>query len=144
MTYISVGLAAFLAATIFPFYSEIAVGAAVLAGYSVLGIWVAASLGNTLGAALNGILGRLLSAESARNKLRISDKHYTIAKSWFQRYGVYSLLLSWLPVVGDVLTVIAGILRVPWAQFVALVFIGKSVRYAVLIWLILAAKDSAA
>lgn len=125
-----------LAATIVPFYSELAVGAAVVAGYSPFLLWAVASAGNTLGAVINALLGRLLSAERARATFRLGERQYERACSWFQRYGKYSLLMSWLPVGGDALTVVAGALRVPWSAFLLLVFAGKATRYAVLIGLI--------
>lgn len=125
--------AAFAAATILPFYSEVAVGAAIAAGYPALAVWTAASTGNTLGAVVNGALGRVLTSSAVRRKLRIGEQAFERATERFNRYGAWSLLLAWLPVGGDALTVVGGAMRVPWWQFVTLVFIGKSARYAVLI-----------
>lgn len=142
MVYLSVFGAAFLAATIFPFYSEVAVTAAVIAGYSTAGVWLAGSVGNTLGAVANGVIGRALTADAARRRMRISEEQFSKAKSWFQKWGVWSLLMAWLPIGGDVLTVVGGALRVPWWQFVTLVFIGKAGRYAVLIALVQLAAGS--
>jgi len=59
------------------------------------------------------------------------------AENWYQRYGKWSLLLSWLPVIGDPLTVVAGVLKVPFVIFVVLVTIAKLGRYLVLAWLTL-------
>lgn len=135
-TLLAVFSAAFLAATILPFYSEVAVGAAILAGSSAVAVWLAASVGNTLGAVVNGIVGRLLTSDAARRRLRISDRQYQRASGWYNRWGVWSLLLAWLPIGGDALTVVAGALRVRWWLFVTLVFVGKSSRYAVLIFVL--------
>ena len=134
--YAAVFAAALLAATILPFYSEVAVGAAIAKGYPAFAIWLSASLGNTLGAVINGVLGRLLSGPQVRARLRVSESAYARATRWYQRWGVWSLLLAWLPVGGDALTVVAGALRVRWWLFVTLVFIGKAGRYAVLIALL--------
>lgn len=134
--YLGVFGAALLAATILPFYSEVAVGAAIAKGYPSFAVWLSASLGNTLGAAINGALGRLLSAEQVRAKLRIGEQAYARAARWYQRWGVWSLLLAWLPIGGDALTVVAGALQVRWWVFLTLVFIGKAGRYAVLIALL--------
>ncbi len=141
MIYLSLFLAAFLAATIVPFASEAAVAAAVLAGHPFAGVWLAASIGNTLGAALNALLGRLLPRQRLQRWLGISDERLAQAERWYGRYGRYSLLLAWLPVVGDALTVVAGILRSGWPGFFTLVFIGKGARYAVVIWLALQAVE---
>lgn len=132
--YLSVFGAALLAATILPFYSELAVSAAVLGGYSPLAVWAWASVGNTLGAIINGWLGRALGDKRVRQKLRISQSAYDTGAAWFNRFGVWSLLFAWLPIGGDALTVLAGTLRVPWRVFVPLVFIGKAGRYAILIY----------
>jgi len=133
-TYLAVFLAALLAATILPFSSEVAVGAAVVAGSAPLPLWLWASLGNTVGALINGALGRLLTTAEVRRRLRIKTSHYEQAQAWFRKWGVWSLLLAWVPVVGDALTVVAGALRVRWWIFATLVFAGKGARYAVLIY----------
>lgn len=135
-TLAGVFFAALLAATILPFYSEVAVGAAILAGHGALAVWWAATIGNTLGAFINGVLGRILTTDAARRRLHINEKHYSTAVRWFNKWGVWSLLLAWLPVGGDALTVVAGALRVRWWIFLTLVFIGKGARYAVLILLL--------
>ncbi len=135
MIYLSVFGAAFLAATILPGYSEVAVVGAVLAGASPWTLWLVASIGNTLGAVLNAVLGLLLPRDRVTRLLRLTPAQFAKAESWFQKYGQWSLLLAWAPIGGDALTVIAGILRVRWLPFVVLVFAGKAARYAVVIWL---------
>ena len=136
-TLIGVFGAAFLAATILPFYSEVAVSAAILTGASAWQVFIAASVGNTLGAVVNGFIGRLVATDAARARLRITERQYATATRWFNKWGVWSLLLAWLPVGGDALTVVAGAMRVRWWVFLALVFTGKAGRYAVLIWILL-------
>ncbi|MFK7954585.1 MAG: YqaA family protein [Lysobacterales bacterium] len=142
LIYASVFASAFLAATILPFYSEIAVVAAVMNGYSPSTIWLSASLGNTLGAVVNAVLGRLLPRARLGRLLGVSDKRFDQAQRWFQRYGQWSLLLAWLPIGGDAITVVAGVMRTRWLPFVLLVFAGKSARYAVVIWLALKSSGS--
>lgn len=135
MIYLTLFASAFLAATIVPFYSEIAVVGAVAAGHPAFWVWLAASVGNTLGAVVNAIIGRLLPRQKLQRLLRLSDEQLSKAERWFQKYGQWSLLLAWLPVGGDALTVVAGIMRVRWLALTVLIFIGKSARYAVVIWL---------
>jgi len=128
-----VGLAvvAFLAATLLPFSSEVAVVGALEAGLAPLSVLLAASVGNALGASFNYGLGWCPS-ERLRAKLDDSRSGRR-ALDWAERYGKWSLLGSWLPIVGDPLCVVAGLIRVPlW--FFALVGIGTRVaRYVVLI-----------
>ncbi|WMC09801.1 DedA family protein [Oceanimonas pelagia] len=124
-----------LAATIAPFYSEVVL-AAVLTRQpdAALLLWTLASVGNTLGSMVNWWLGKYLLHYRHKRWFPVNDKQLERAQRWFQRFGVWSLLLAWAPVGGDALTFIAGIMRVPLALFTLLVFIGKALRYAVVIW----------
>lgn len=124
-----------LAATIAPFYSEVVL-AAVLTRQpdAALLLWALASIGNTLGSMVNWWLGKYLLHYRHKRWFPVNDKQLDRAQRWFQRFGVWSLLLAWAPVGGDALTFIAGIMRVPLALFTLLVFIGKALRYAVVIW----------
>ena len=92
-----------------------------------------ATFGNTLGAAVNWGLGRFLLHFRDRRWFPADRPALDRAQRWFQRYGVWSMLLAWLPVVGDALTIVAGIMRVRFVVFVALVAIGKGARYAALL-----------
>lgn len=134
--YVGIFVTALLAATILPFYSEVAVGAAVLAGQPVVPVWAAASVGNTLGAVINAVLGRLLGELHVERLMRMRPADMERMRRWFQKYGAWSLLLAWLPIGGDALTVIGGVMRVSWLKFLVLVFTGKAARYAVLIYLL--------
>ncbi|OYD22616.1 YqaA family protein [Oceanimonas baumannii] len=124
-----------LAATIAPFYSEVVL-AAVLTRQpdAALLLWLMASVGNTLGSVVNWWLGKYLLHYRHKRWFPVSDKQLDRAQRWFQRFGVWSLLLAWAPVGGDALTFIAGIMRVRLALFTLLVFIGKALRYAVVLW----------
>nr|WP_233092327.1 YqaA family protein [Serratia odorifera] len=86
---------------------------------------LAATLGNTLGGVTNVIIGRLLPAMKPQRGL-------ATAQRWLQRFGPAALLLSWMPVVGDLLCVLAGWLRMPWGPVVLFLCIGKALRYIVL------------
>lgn len=128
-------LSAFLAATLLPFYSEVVLVSLLLEGKPVLGLWFAATLGNTLGAWVNWVMGRYLLHFQSRRWFPFKPESLHKAQDWFQRYGSWTLLFAWLPVGGDALTFIAGIMRVRWWVLLLLCGIGKGARYAVVIWL---------
>lgn len=120
---------AFLAATIFPAQSEAALVALLLAGYPPPLLVCVAGLGNTLGAIVNWMLGRGVERLRDRPWFPVGTAALDRASRWYRRWGRWSLLLSWAPVVGDALTVAAGVLREPLWSFVALVAFAKTVRY---------------
>lgn len=122
---------AFLAATILPFYSEVVLFALARQGYDPWLLVAVATLGNTLGAVVNWWLGRYLLHFQDRPWFRISAADIERAQGWFQRYGVWSLALAWMPVGGDALTFIAGIMRIRLGVFLLLVGAGKMLRYIV-------------
>lgn len=128
-------LNAFLAATILPLSSELTLGAMALADPDrTQALLVAASTGNTLGSASNWLLGRFLLHFRDRRWFPASPATLERAGAIFRRYGLWSLLLAWLPVIGDPLTIVAGMLRTPFLPFVVLVAIGKTARYATILW----------
>ena len=107
-------VAAFVAATPVPFQSEIIFGGMVAAEPARFWlILVVASVGNTLGSCVNYALGRGLAGLTLPARFRIPEAAMARAEGWFRRWGVWSLLLSWLPVVGDPLCVLAGWLKMP-------------------------------
>jgi len=130
--YLSLFFSALLAATLVPAYSELMFAALVGAGYDPLALWVWASVGNTLGSAVNWLLGRYLLRFQQRRWFPFKAHNLERAQAWFQRYGVWSLLLAWLPVGGDALTFVAGVMRVRLTVFLVLTAIGKGSRYAIL------------
>lgn len=101
-----------------------------------------ATLGNTLGAAVNWALGRFLLRFRDRKWFPAKSDNLERAQRWFGKYGVWSLLLAWLPVGGDALTFVAGIMRVRFPIFFCLTAIGKGARYAVLIFFVDAAVNA--
>jgi len=123
---------AFVAATILPAQSETVLVGLQMAGYPVILLVVVASLGNTLGAVVNWALGRGIERFKHRRWFPASAAALARATRWYGRWGRWSLLFSWMPIGGDALTVVAGVLKEPIWSFVLLVGIGKTLRYAIL------------
>ncbi|MDO9564403.1 MAG: YqaA family protein [Bradyrhizobium sp.] len=132
VAYASLFLSALVAATILPMQSEAVLVGLLLADYSPLLLITVASIGNVLGSAINWLLGRGIERFRDRLWFPASNAGLERAQSWYRRYGKWSLLLSWAPVIGDPLTVIAGVLREPFPVFLLLVAIAKTGRYLVL------------
>ncbi len=133
-SYLGLFLTAFLAATLVPFSSEaLLVAMQVSGGFPVAGLLAAASLGNTLGAVANWGLGRFCLQWRDRNWFPVKRRELDRASAWFNRYGIWSLLLAWVPVIGDPITLAAGVLRTRFLPFLLLVAISKTGRYAVLL-----------
>ena len=126
---------AFLAATILPFYSEVLLYALLREGGDPLILVAVATLGNTLGAVVNWVLGLYLLHFQDRRWFYFSRQQIANAQNWFQRYGFWSLLFAWMPVGGDALTLIAGIMRVRLWIFLLLVGTGKGLRYVSVVYL---------
>lgn len=122
-----------IAATILPAQSEAGLVALILSGqYSTLLLVIVASVGNILGSLVNWLLG--VGIERFRHKrwFPVGEVALDRAQRWYRRYGKWSLLASWLPIVGDPITVVAGVMREPLPVFLLLVTIAKTTRYAVL------------
>ena len=134
-SYLTLFLSAFLAATILPFYSEVVLFALLRAGGDPLMLVVIASLGNTLGAVVNWVMGRYLLHFQDRRWFYFKTEQIDRAQRWFNRYGFWTLLLAWLPIGGDALTFIAGIMRVRLGLFLVLVGTGKAARYLSIVYL---------
>lgn len=126
LTYGSLFGSSFLSATLLPGSSEALLIALLIADKaSVSGLLLAASLGNTLGGLTNIILGRLLP-------LKRQGRWHDTAMTWLHRLGPAALLFSWLPVIGDLLCVMAGWLRFSWLPALLFLAIGKTLRYIVI------------
>ena len=117
ISYLLLFSSAFLAATILPFYSEVLLYALLRDGGDPWILVAVATLGNTLGAVVNWVLGLYILKFQNKRWFYFSHKQIEKAQAWFQRYGVWSLLLAWLPLGGDALTLIAGIMRVKFWPF---------------------------
>ena len=133
MSFITLFLSAFLAATFLPFYSEVILVTYLLQGESAFWLWFSATLGNTLGAGVNWIMGRYLLHFQDRRWFPFKANSLEKSQHWFQKYGIWTLLFAWLPVGGDALPFIAGIMRVHPVTMLVLCGIGKGIRYAVVI-----------
>ncbi|MCK5695297.1 MAG: DedA family protein [Desulfobacula sp.] len=130
-------LASFLAATILPFSSEVVLGYLLTHDFSPYVTVFVATTGNVLGSVINYGLG-ILSSRILLNKFfRISNLKIGKAESRFEKYGIFSLLFAWVPVIGDPLTVVAGILKINFIVFLFLVSIGKFLRYIFVSWAVL-------
>jgi len=133
-SYFGLFMAAFGAATLLPLQSEaVLVGMLILERYSTELLFAVATLGNVLGSAVNWYLGR--SVERFRNKrwFPVSQNTLENAQRSYLRYGHWTLLLSWVPVIGDPLTLVAGVMREPLWRFLMIVTLAKGTRYLVLI-----------
>ena len=130
--YLGLFTASLLSATVFPFQSEVVLFGMLLAEhYQWLLLVAVASAGNTLGSIINWFLGRFLAHFEGRRWFPITREKMARAEGWYKRYGRWTLLLSWAPVIGDPLTIIAGVLREPLPIFVLLVIVAKTARYFV-------------
>ena len=126
----------FLAATILPFSSEAVLAGlhAASGGAGTATLLAVASVGNTLGSFANFLLGRLCLHWREARWFPVKAAELERATAWFRRFGAWSLLFAWVPVVGDPLTLVAGVLRVNIWLFLALVGAGKIARYGVVLW----------
>ncbi len=134
-SYLILFFSSFLAATILPFSSEVVLFTLARQGEAGAMLILVASVGNTLGAAVNWYLGRFLLNYQDRKWFYFKRDQVAKMQHWFQRYGVWSLLFSWLPLGGDVLTFIAGVMRIEFFVFLFLVGFGKSLRYITVFYL---------
>ena len=133
IAYFGLFASALIAATILPMQSEaVLVGLLATGDYPVTGLLAVATAGNVLGAVINWALGRFLLMFQDRRWCPVSQDQLARAEAWYHRYGRWSLLGSWLPIVGDPLTVVAGVLREPIGPFLVLVTVAKFGRYLVL------------
>jgi membrane protein YqaA with SNARE-associated domain len=125
-------MAAFLAATLLPAQSEAVVVALLVGGYLPWLVLTVASVGNILGSVVNWGLGRGVEHFRHRPWFPASPAALARAEIWYRKYGRWTLLLAWVPIIGDPLTVVAGILRERFWVFLLLVSISKIGRYLVL------------
>ena len=134
--YVGLFVSAFLAATIIPLSSEIVLSALLLNGLSPVALVAVATIGNVLGSLVNYALGYWASLEVIKKWLKILDAKIARAEQRFAKYGLFSLCFAWVPIIGDPLTLIAGILRVRLLWFVVIVTAGKLMRYVVISYLV--------
>lgn len=135
--YAGLFIAAFLAATILPLSSELVLSALLVSGLSPTTLVLVATLGNVLGSLLNYMLGYWASLGIVKKWLKYSESEFLRAEQRFKKYGIFALLFAWLPIIGDPITVVAGVLRIHLAWFLVLVTVGKLIRYVVISYFIL-------
>lgn len=132
MAYLTLFINAFISATIFPLASEALLIYDIKAGYDTYLLLTVATLGNSLGAIFNYFLG-LKGEEFLIQKRVLKAKSITKYKTYFDKFGFIPILFSWLPIIGDGFTFVAGILRYNVKIFIILVFIAKFSRYLFLV-----------
>jgi len=135
--YFGLFVAAFLAATILPLSSEVVLTTLLLGGLTPVALVGIATLGNVLGSLTNYALGYWAGMEVIKKWLKMSEEEFVRAERRYVKYGLLSLCFAWVPVIGDPITVVAGILRVRLLWFVLLVTAGKLTRYIVVSYLVL-------
>ena len=137
MIYLSLFFISFLAATVLPFSSELTLAGLIsTSNYDNLLLLVVASFGNVLGSVFNWSLGFYSRNLSTKKWFPFKETQIERSSKWFSKFGKWSLLFAWLPIVGDPLTFVAGLLRVRFLDFVILVAIGKVSRYLIVFYLI--------
>ncbi|ALY55980.1 TPA: DedA family protein [Pseudomonas aeruginosa] len=136
--YAGLFLSAFGSATLLPLQSETVLAALLLrGGQSVAWLLALAIVGNVLGSWVNWWLGRYLEHFRGRRWFPVGEAQLLRAQRHYRRYGRWTLLLSWVPVIGDPLTLVAGIMREPCWSFLLIVGLAKTLRYLVLAALVL-------
>mgnify|MGYP006335702005 FL=1 len=128
MTYLILFISAFISATLFPLGSEALLIYDIKEGYNIYFLVIIATIGNSLGSIFNYFLG-LKGEEYLIRKKLLSEKMILKLKNYFDKYGFYCLLFSWLPIIGDPLTFVAGILKYDLKKFVIIITLAKFLRY---------------
>ena len=138
IAYVALFLTAFVAATLLPAQSEAALAGLLVAGeHPVVVLVLVATAGNVLGSLVNWLIGRGVETFRDRRWFPVRPAALERAQRWYRRYGKWSLLLSWLPIVGDALPLAAGAMREPLVPVAVLVTLAKLGRYVVLAALVL-------
>lgn len=133
IAYLGLFTSALVAATILPMQSEaVLAGLLIAASHPASILVIVATTGNVIGSVINWYIGRYLLKFRDKRWFPGSGRQLERAQNWYGRYGRWSLLGSWLPVIGDPLTVVAGLMREPLISFLALVTLAKATRYILL------------
>ena len=137
MIYLSLFTISFLAATILPFSSELTLaGLIATSNYDNFLLLVVVSFGNILGSVVNWALGFYSRNLSTKRWFPFKDEQIEKSSKWFNKFGRWSLLFAWVPIIGDPLTLVAGLLRIRFIEFLVLVTIGKVSRYIIVFYLL--------
>jgi membrane protein YqaA with SNARE-associated domain len=137
--YLALFFMSFLASTLLPLGSEWLLVMMLASGYDPVAAVATATIGNYLGAVITYLIGVGGGNWLIEKIMRVSPQQQERARAYYRRFGVYSLLFSWLPVVGDPLCLVGGMLKIPFGQFSLLVFSGKLARYVITAAITLAA-----
>ncbi len=135
-SYFQLSLISFLAATILPFSSEVVLTTMYLSNsFEPYFLLIFASIGNIMGSITNWYLGKKITLFQNRKWFPVSPDQLERSRKYFQKYGLWSLLLAWVPIIGDPLTLLAGVLKVRFGIFFVLVSISKISRYVFILYL---------
>ena len=135
-SYFQLLIISFLAATILPFSSEVVLTTMYLSNsFETYLLLIFASIGNILGSITNWYLGKKITIFQDRKWFPVSPDQLSRSQIYFQKYGLWSLLLAWVPIIGDPLTLLAGVLKVRFGIFFLLVSISKISRYVFILYL---------
>ena len=135
-SYFQLSLISFLAATILPFSSEVVLTTMYLSNsFETYFLLIFASIGNIMGSITNWYLGKKITLFQNRKWFPVSRGQLERSRQYFQKYGLWSLLLAWVPIIGDPLTLLAGVLKVRFGIFFVLVSISKISRYVFILYL---------
>lgn len=135
-SYFQLSLISFLAATILPFSSEVVLTTMYLSNsFETYFLLIFASIGNIMGSITNWYLGKKITLFQNRKWFPVSREQLESSREYFQKYGLWSLLLAWVPIIGDPLTLLAGVLKVRFGIFFVLVSISKISRYVFILYL---------
>lgn len=138
LSYFLLFISAFGAATLLPLQSEAVLATLILKGqYSALLLIGIATLGNVLGSCVNWWLGLKIEQFKHRKWFPVSEKRLQQAQSFYHKYGFYSLLLSWTPIIGDPITLVAGLFKENFWRFLGIVIIAKAGRYLFIYWVVM-------
>ena len=137
ISYFQLFIISFLAATILPLSSELVLSTMLLTdSFDKYLLLVVASFGNILGSSVNWYLGKKILIFKDKKWFPANERQIAKGEIYFKKYGIWSLLLAWVPIIGDPLTIVAGILRVKFFTFLLLISISKTSRYIFLIFII--------
>jgi len=135
-SYFQLSLISFLAATILPFSSEVVLTTMYLSNsFEPYFLLIFASIGNIMGSITNWYLGKKITLFQNRKWFPVTPDQLERSRKYFQKYGLWSLLLAWVPIIGDPLTLLAGVLKVRFGIFFVLVSISKISRYIFILYL---------
>ena len=134
--YLNLFILSFLASTVLPFGAEALVVALVYQGFNPFFVVMVATIGNFLGACTTYYIG-LKGRDALEKYFSPSEKKLARSERLFKKYGVYTLLFTWVPGLGDVITMVAGLMNLSFVVFSVLVFAGKLGRYAVIAYFVM-------